>query len=442
MASDQRVTSGRVQVDLASFLPSLISLPEHILRIGKEEDAGHGSLGRPGDESVPLYAIHFAKEVRNSHLLILGDEDGKLTLVDTSVNHRDTIDAKPKAVKSWTAHGESILESKWCQHDSKILTCSSDETAALWDVETSTCLATFGGHMGTVRSAADHPVDPHFFTTASRDGAIRIWDTRCSSAALSIDAQYRPFNIINQAHSPDTVAAGKKPAFSICRDGDSLKKRQKQSSVYPVAAAKFLPHHSNNLAIVSAGAVDGCLKTWDCRSIMAHTLGRELSPAACITPSLGWNRRPFGIASLEISNSGCFIYATCLDNSIYMLQANNLHSTPTRLQSQSHSFLPTHFTKASISSDDRFLAAGSSLDCVQIWDTARPDASPLLFVGHAADVTCVSWAADSIHCLASCSGDNTVRLWQPEGLLSSGPIPRTPDNIPMHADIGYMLPEV
>lgn len=39
----------------------MVSLPEKSFRLGLEETPDAGGLGRPGDESVPLYSVQFAK---------------------------------------------------------------------------------------------------------------------------------------------------------------------------------------------------------------------------------------------------------------------------------------------------------------------------------------------------------------------------------------------
>ncbi|KAI0241684.1 hypothetical protein L0F63_005081 [Massospora cicadina] len=395
---------------------------------------------RPTPASV--VAVYTAvNELGTAHLLASGDERGVVSILDTRQVATGT-PTPPIRIQSWAAHRGSLLDLQWCHKDTQLLTASSDHSAALLDSETSSRVATFVGHGGTVRSAAAHPTDPHLFTTASRDGSLRIWDTRCSPQPQLMCGPHPPLapaDVITHAHSLASVnAIHPRPSHSKRRPVEPPTKRGKHGSAYPVASAKFLPHYASNLAILSAGAVDGAIKVWDCRCLSVHRHRQVSSPVDHLTPSLGFNGRPYGFSCLELSHSGSVVYAACLDHSVYVVNANRLDLNPTRLQSAA--FTGTHFTRVAVAPEDRFLAAGSTQAAVQIWDTHHPAKAPLSFVGHAADVTCVTWSAQSIQSLASCSDDRTIRVWRLEPCLSSGPIPRTPDGLPKPVGVGYLGP--
>ncbi|NWX25846.1 DTL protein, partial [Notiomystis cincta] len=72
----------------------------------------------------------------------------------------------------------------------------------------------------------------------------------------------------------------------------------------------------------------------------------------------------------------------------------------------------TFYIKSSTSPDDQFLVSGSS-DCnAYIWKVSEPSLPPRILLGHSQEVTSIAWCPSDFTKIATCSDDNTVRIWR------------------------------
>ena len=77
--------------------------------------------------------------------------------------------------QTFVGHKRTVFSIKCVSPGSVFLSGSEDRTAKLWSVSTGACLRTFAGHGGPVHDVA--VVDQVTLLTASRDRAVRVWDT-------------------------------------------------------------------------------------------------------------------------------------------------------------------------------------------------------------------------------------------------------------------------
>lgn len=101
-------------------------------------------------------------------MLAVGDEEGRLTLLRTDKeNDINSVDFH----HSFYCHPQPILDVKWSQDDTMLVTALIDRLARVWDVDTRTCLAEFPGHKDAVKSVNWHPSN-------IRKAALVIWKKR------------------------------------------------------------------------------------------------------------------------------------------------------------------------------------------------------------------------------------------------------------------------
>jgi len=80
-----------------------------------------------------------------------------------------------KLVQTYVGHVDGILEIDSSPVDFDIIaTASADQTAKLWNAESGDCLATYGGHQGSVNSVKLHPTK-RIAITASGDKSLHLW---------------------------------------------------------------------------------------------------------------------------------------------------------------------------------------------------------------------------------------------------------------------------
>ena len=89
-------------------------------------------------------------------------------------------------ILGWSAHNNAIFDIAWSPGESRLISASGDQSAALWDVKTASRLATFKQHRCSLKSVSFRPVDCHVFATGARDGSIMVWDDRSRKKGMAV----------------------------------------------------------------------------------------------------------------------------------------------------------------------------------------------------------------------------------------------------------------
>ncbi|KAI9594602.1 WD40-repeat-containing domain protein [Syncephalis fuscata] len=343
---------------------------------------------------LPLYAA-YSHNARNGKLLAVSDESGHITLLDT----RYTLRESESRVKQWDAHKNSIFNFQWSWDDTCIATGAGDQLVKLWDVETNRLLGIFDGHKGTVKSVVFHPTEPSIFATSGRDGNVLLWDMRCMAVASDDEfCHHRPANRIANANARVSEVAG------------GRKRRRTLTDLHKsVSSVVFLKHHDHLLA--SAGASDGLIKYWDVRHHGSYS-NRDIPTPVSKSEYSGVAKRPHGISSLVLDNSGTRLFATCTDNTIYEYDARTLGRSRATYTSDDYR-CSNFYVGTAVSPDNRFLISGSTNEYAYIWemDTPSKRQEPIKLRGHTGEVSRVNWSHRNPHELVSCSDDGTIRVW-------------------------------
>ncbi|KAG0301113.1 hypothetical protein BGZ98_008606 [Dissophora globulifera] len=343
---------------------------------------------------VPPFSCAYNNVANDARNLAVGDEDGTIHIVDTRRGEEH-----PGNTIQIQAHLNAIFDLCWTSDDSKIISVSGDQTAKLYDIETKTCLGVFYGHSGSIKSVSMKVGDDNIFATAARDGAVMIWDARCSStASANGDSHYKPANRLMNVHANSVRA--------------SPSKKSKNGSDGPntASAVQYMMHNENMIA--TTGAADGSVKYWDVRkhgSYFKHDYPAPLQTST-YTPL---TKRAHGMTSMALSPDGSSLYAVSSDNHIYRFNTMSLGHPVERFGGGNFT-CSSYYIKISVSPDGNYVAAGSCKD-LYVWEVNRPDRKPLVFQGHEREVTGVDWARDIGNGteLSGCSDDATVRTWKP-----------------------------
>ncbi|KAM4786986.1 denticleless protein homolog [Cyanocitta cristata] len=354
----------------------------------EDDHLSYGETGMP----VPPFGCTFSTAPNLEHVLAVANEEGFVRLYDTEAETTSKL-----VFKEWQAHSNAVFDLAWVPGEHRIVTASGDQTAKVWDVRAGELLGICKGHQCSLKSVAFSRFEKAVFCTGGRDGNIMVWDTRCNKK----DGFYRQVNQISGAHN---VADKQTPS-------KAKKKRQNLRGLAPlvdfqqsVTVVLLQDEHT----LISAGAVDGVIKVWDLRRNYAAFRQDPLPVRSFCYP--GTSTRKLGYSSLVLDSTGANLFANCTDDSIYMFNMTSLRTTPVAVFSGHQN--STFYIKSSTSPDDQFLVSGSS-DCnAYIWKVSEPSLPPRILLGHSQEVTSIAWCPSDFTKIATCSDDNTVRIWR------------------------------
>ncbi|KAM6404944.1 denticleless protein homolog [Pluvialis apricaria] len=352
-----------------------------------DDHLSYGETGMP----VPPFGCAFSAAPNLEHVLAVANEEGFVRLYDTEAQTTSKL-----IFKEWQAHSNAVFDLAWVPGEHRIVTASGDQTAKVWDVRAGELLGICKGHQCSLKSVTFSRFDKAVFCTGGRDGNIMVWDTRCNKK----DGFYRQVNQISGAHNVVDKQTPSKPK----------KKRQNLRGLAPlvdfqqsVTVVLLQDEHT----LISAGAVDGVIKVWDLRKNYAAYRQDPVPFKSFCYP--GTSTRKLGYSSLVLDSTGANLFANCTDDSIYMFNVTSSRTTPVAVFSghQNSSF----YVKSSTSPDDQFLISGSSDCSAYIWKVSEPSLPPRILVGHSQEVTSIAWCPSDFTKIATCSDDNTVRIW-------------------------------
>ncbi|KAM6942758.1 uncharacterized protein FYW49_019131 [Xenentodon cancila] len=300
-------------------------------------------------------------------------------------------------VKELRAHSDAITAVRLCRDNACILTCSSDCTAALWDVRSSQRLRTFDGvHSNTVSECSLIP-NTNRMVTVSWDKKMVSWDLEtgqvlwkrrmdglltscsCSSNGRLLVCTADPQNAV---YVCDTV--GGQTLHCISDHHRST-----------ITRCRFDPP-SQRVATVSA---DRAIKLWDLRAqrttISVHSNHGNVVSDCCFT------------------SNGHFLCTASWDRTLKLwdLQAGGFRSRGGTTVQKGHE---GSVSCCNFSEDASLLVSGSYDRTVFVWDSSSLSQTFVL-KGHTDWVTDVSIGADQ-KMVVSSSKDGTVRFWDIEDL--------------------------
>ncbi|KAM4597233.1 WD repeat-containing protein 88-like [Fundulus diaphanus] len=300
-------------------------------------------------------------------------------------------------VKVLNAHSDGVTAARLCCSDRCILSCSSDCSATLWDVESLQPLRTFtGAHSRTISECEAIP-NSNRMVTVSWDKKMVAWDLETGHVLWK------------------TKLGGLLTSCSCSADGRLLVcAAEPQNAVYVCSASsgQTLHHISNHhrstitqcrfdpqsprVASVSA---DRSIKLWDLQAQKA-------------TVSISSNHGNV-ISGCCFSSNGHFLCTASWDKSLKLwdLQAGQFRSQGGTTLQRGHE---GSVSCCVLSADAALLASGSYDRTVALWDPSSLSRT-LVLKGHSDWVTDVSLSADG-KLVASSSKDGCVRVWDVENM--------------------------
>ncbi|PWA19364.1 hypothetical protein CCH79_00018333 [Gambusia affinis] len=258
-----------------------------------------------------------------------------------------------------------------CPQGRRILAASHNKSALLWRLDDSVPKVTLTGHSRKV-TAARFTCVPHQVVTGSTDRSVRLWDlNRAACECPSVLSSDWP---------------------SCCRCTRVFKADAVSAGVQQGEVASFCSDLVCSDSSIISGHFDCKIRVWDSRTVSCV---QEL-------PSQG------RVTSLDLSSDRRQLLSCCRDDCLQLL---DLRWTNDRMCFRADGFkCGSDSTKAVISPDGCYLAAGSADGAVYLWNVSTGGLETRLPDQHSSSITAVSWSLSGEH-FVSVDRSRRAVLW-------------------------------
>ncbi|MEG4211589.1 AAA-like domain-containing protein [Microcoleus sp. S13_B4] len=374
------------------------------------------------DKTVKLWRSNapLDEELHPGTLLTSGNPPTQVPPLQTLKGHAsgiESLDLSPDGEIIATGSDDRTI--KFWSKDGKELRTFRGHSSAVWDINFSldgTFIASLGvgndvklwqpknifflplqGHDAALYAAA-FADDGKLVATASIDGTVKLW---CVDGTLHKTLKEDTGELWDLAFSPDgkLIAAGGEKTVKLWHKGGRFLREIKAHNgiVYGIT-------WSPDGKIIASASADGTVKLWQPDGTLLRTLKLDGSTFWSVAFS------PDGKALAAVNSSGA-IAIWKPDGTL--LQAIDAHQALIK--------------KVSFSADGKMLASASMDSTAKLWkldlsstliDTSVPHSSQLLrtLKGHTQALMGVSFSPDG-EIVATASLDNTVKLWNKNGIL-------------------------
>jgi len=116
----------------------------------------------------------------DGRLLVAGGDEPVVQLFDVT---QFNLDLK----RSFKGHKAAVHVCRFLSDNVRLFSGSDDKTVRVWDIATQSQLITFTDHQDYIRCGAASPASRDLLFTGCYDHTVKLFDTRCQSAVLSVD---------------------------------------------------------------------------------------------------------------------------------------------------------------------------------------------------------------------------------------------------------------
>ncbi|KAJ6824761.1 autophagy-related protein 16 isoform X2 [Iris pallida] len=292
------------------------------------------------------------------HTITRAHEGGCGSIIFEPMSHKLITGGQDKTVKIWDTHTGSlnctlrgcigsILDLAITQDNRSVIAASSSKDLIVWELGSGRILHTLTGHRDKVCAVDASRVSSRNIVSASYDHTIKVWD-------------------LHKGYCINTLVSA-----SNCN-----------SLIYSVDGVTLCSGH-----------VDGNLRLWDSRS------GKLVSEVAAHSQA---------VTSVCISRSGNIVLTSGRDNTHNLFDLRTLELRGTFMASGNR--VASNWSRSCVSSDEKYVAAGSADGSVYIWSILKGDVVGVLSGSHSTHVLSCAWGGLGTS-LASADKNGNVCIW-------------------------------
>ncbi|KAK9460692.1 WD40-repeat-containing domain protein [Lipomyces oligophaga] len=331
------------------------------------------------------------------------------------------VSAVSRCTATMNGHGGTVLAACFSPEPNagRVLTASGDGTTRVWDTETGTPVAVLKGHEKWVLSVVICPSEPWLVATGSMDCSVRLWDLRTGKpvgnalrghSKFVTSLAFEPTNMLASSNSSARLVSASKDGTARIWDTTSRVCLQVLSGhTASITSIKW-----GGLGLIYTCSQDKTVRVWDASRSGS---GSQITLLTTLKAHAHWVNFAALSTDYVLKTGGFDPVRPPRGKSTDEQRENPLSDGPVNLIARAKERFSKSATHHGIQSER--VVTASDDQTMYLWDLFpkgfRSDSTPNMkpvarMVGHQKAINHVAFSADG-RILASCSFDNSVKLW-------------------------------
>ncbi|KAG0334913.1 hypothetical protein BG000_007944 [Podila horticola] len=367
----------------------------------------------------------FVQEVKFSNdgdLFASVGSDGKIFLYDGK-----TGDKIRELSTAEHGHSGTIFALSWSADNKRLVTSSADQTAKIWDIETSSVVNTFDlSSSGSVNGQQVGNIwKGDSLLSLSLSGDLNYLDPSTSQTSRIVKGHQKGITALAMSEDKKTFLTGSYDGRVVSWEGNDgeghpLEESSHSNQVMQLISCgnefisagmddtvKVTDISSKNVAVISISALPRGISASDDKTIMVATDNEiQVIQGGKKVGSLAVG---YTATSVAINHQGSTVAVGAQDSKVYVMSLDGTKLSTVHTLDKNRGAI----SSLSFNPEGTLLAAGDSAGKIFVYDVATGEAKIQRWVFHTARVTSIAWSPSGKYAVSG-SLDTNVYVWSTE----------------------------